>query len=101
FENDSRVIEGFVDGTRPPVLRIAGVYGSALVKVELLPGSVGVIRDEIKFVPEAVQLLLGLLVEDQFHQRNIVAPVSHHVVISGAKEPSFVVRIVREIPATF
>ncbi len=35
-------------------------------------------------------------VEDQLHQRGVVAPVAHHVVIAGAEETSLILRIVRE-----
>ena len=47
-------------------------------------------------IPEPVQLLLSLLVEDQFDQRSIVAPVPHHVVISRAQQTPLVLRIVGE-----
>ncbi len=72
---------------------------AALVEEILNPGARRVIGDEVEFVPEAVEFLLALFVEDQLHQRSIVAEVAHHVVIARAQQASLVLRIVREVAA--
>ena len=72
---------------------------AALIEEILNPGARRVIGDEVEFVPQPVQLLLSLFVEDQFHQRSIVAEVAHHVVIARAQQAALVLRIVREVAA--
>ena len=57
---------------------------------------VGEIGDEVELVPETVQFLFAFVVEDQFHQRRVVAEVAHHVVIAGAEQTALVLRIVGE-----
>ena len=59
------------------------------------------IGDEVEFIPEPVQRLLSLVVEDQFYQRGIVAPVSHHVMVAGAQKAPLVLGIVREKTSAF
>jgi hypothetical protein len=59
---------------------------AALIVVILHERARGVIGDEIELVPEAIELLLALLVEDQLHERRIVAEVAHGVVIARAQK---------------
>ena len=65
---------------------------AALVDRNTAPGALGIIGDEIEFVPEPVEFLLTFLVEDQFDERRIVAKVAHHVVIAGARGGALVLR---------
>ena len=87
------------DGPRGAGLGALALHFAALVEVVLDPGARGVIGDEVELVPEPVQLLLALLVEDQFHQRRVVAEVAHDVVIAGAQQAALVLRIVGEVAA--
>ena len=75
-------------------IRALALHFAALVEEILNPGARRVIGDEVELVPEPVEFLLALLVEDQFHQRRIVAEVAHHVVIARAQQPALVLGIV-------
>jgi hypothetical protein len=65
---------------------------AALVEVELDVGAGRVVGDELELIPEGLQLLLALLVENQLAEGRIVARVSHHVVESGAQQPALILR---------
>ena len=96
FENHRRRADLVVGRPQRAGLGALALHLAALVEVVLNPGVGGVIGDEVELVPEPVQLLLALLVENQFHQRGVVAPVAHHVVIAGAQQAALVLRIVGE-----
>src|SRR5439155_18693938 len=73
---------------------------AALIEKILHPRPRRVIGDEVELIPEAVQFLLPLLVQNQLLERGIVAPVPHHVVVAGAQQPPLVLGVVgKEAPA--
>ena len=72
---------------------------AALIEEVLSPGASREVGDEVEFVPQAVEFLLAFFVEDQLHQRRVVAEESEHAVIARAQQAAFVCRIVREIAA--
>ena len=100
-ENDRGVVDLLVQRARPAGLGAVAVHFAALIEVILIPGAIGVVGDEVELVPEAVQFLLALVVEDQFHERRVVAPVAHDVVVAGAEKAALVLGIVREVAAAF
>src|SRR5207244_1993472 len=57
--------------------------------------------DEFELIPERLQFLLALLVENQLAERRIVARISHHVVKAGAEQAAFVFRLVGIKAAAF
>ena len=76
----------FVEG-RP---RNSIAPATAAVENELVPGSNGVIGDEVELLPQLVELFFTFFVEDEIAQGRIVAEISHHVVESRAEQASFV-----------
>ncbi len=64
---------------------------AALIEEVLCPGADRDIGDKVKFVPQAVQLFLAFFVQDQFHQRRVIAEEAHHAVIPGAEEPTLII----------
>src|SRR5436309_2127799 len=69
---------------------------TTLIEIKLHEGPGRVIGIEIEFRPEPVELLLALLVQNQFLQRIVVAPETHDAVITSAEQTPGVRRIVRE-----
>ena len=82
---------GFLE-SRPRDL-IGSASAAATVEYKLLPGPRGVVGDELVILPECIELLLGLSVEDEIAQRGIVAEVAHYVVEAGTEKAAFVDRI--------
>ena len=78
--------------------RIA-VHFAALVEVILGPGARGLVGDVIELVPQAVELLLALFVQDQFHQRGVVAVIAAGIVIARAQQAALIGRIVGPVAA--
>ena len=74
---------------------------AALVEEVLNPRPRREVGDEVEFVPQPVDFLLAVLVEDQFHQRRVVAEEAQHAVVARAEQPAFVLRIVRKIAPAF
>ena len=74
---------------------------SALIEVILGPGAGGKVGNVIELVPQTIQLLLSVVIEDELDQREIVAVIAHDVVIAGAQQAAFVLRVVGEITAAF
>src|SRR5262245_43445903 len=72
----------------------------ALIEEILGPGPVRKIRDEIEFFPETIDLFLLFLIEDQLHQRGIVAEKADYTMVSGAQQSSLILRIIRKIPSS-
>ena len=54
-------------------------------------------RDEIKFLPEPVELALAFGVEDELVERRVVAEVSRHAVEAGAQQPARVLLLLLRI----
>ena len=72
------------EGRRCPGLAALTLDFAALIEVVLNPGSRCEIGDEVELIPQLVQFLLSLFVEDQFNQRRIVTEVPHDIVIARA-----------------
>ena len=86
---------------------ISGGFGSfalhltALVEEVLRPSAVREVSDIIEFRPQPIDLTLAFFVEDQLHQRRVVAIKAHHAVIAGTQQTALVFGIIREIAAAF
>ena len=100
-EDDRRGADFLIRRPRTARLPALPGYFAALIEKILNPRPCRVIGDEVEFIPEPVQRLLSLVVEDQFYQRGIVAPVSHHVMVAGAQKAPLVLGIVREKTSAF
>ncbi len=95
-ENDRSRAHFFVRRPRRAGLASRPPNFAALIEEVLNPGPRRMIGDEVEFIPESIQRLLLLVVEDHFDQRGIVAPVPHHVMVARAQKTSFVLGIVGE-----
>ena len=90
LKNDCRIGNGVIGGAvRAGFVAFAKNF-AALIEVVLGPGTRGKIRDVIKLVPQAIQLLGSFVVQDELNQRKIVAVIAHDVVIPGAQQAAFV-----------
>ena len=63
------------------------IHLARLVEEILHKGVLGLVADEIELVPQPVQLLVATIVQDQLHQRGIVAVIAAGIVITGAEQP--------------
>ena len=69
------------------------------LKIILHPGALGLVGDEIELVPQPVELVLALFVQDQLHQRGVVAVIAAGIVIAGAEQAAIVGRLVGPVAA--
>src|ERR1700734_630991 len=101
LKNDFRISHGMIGGAVRAGFSALPKNLSALVEVVLRPGIRRKIRNVIELVPETIQLLRSFVVEDELNQRKIVPVITHRVVIPGAQQPAFVLRVIGEIAAAF
>lgn len=94
--DDGRSAHLFVGGRMEPDSRPLSSTSPLWLKKYWTPGAGGEVGDEVELGPEAVEARAAGVVEDEFHERLVVAEVAHHVVIAGAQEAALVLGVVGE-----
>jgi len=75
------------------------VHFAALIEEILNPGALGLVGDEVELIPQPVEPVLALLVQDQLPQRRVVAVIAAGIVIARAQEPAIVRTLVGPVAA--
>ena len=88
-----------IGGPKAARLPSTPFHFAALVEIELYVSPGGEIGDGVKLQPQHIELFPLPLVEDQLHQRRVIAEIAHHVVKARAQQATLVFGIVGVVSA--
>src|SRR6185437_1077243 len=63
------------------------------------PGALGLVGDKVELVPQPVELILAVSVQDQLHQGGVVAVITAGIVIAGVQQAAIVGRLIGPVAA--